>query len=167
MFLITLLVVSTSSPLTEPAREGPSPIISLTGAVFTGIPDFVGVSVVVRAIPFVDIEALASTWLLQGTVAGVRAGPRFMLEDWRDEANHGWTLHLSGLGGVRHLTSFWSASENSLNLVAAFDATLWFSRHFGLALRLNAGAIYVLGRDSLTFTARLFPDVRAAVGVAF
>lgn len=137
-----------------------APVASITASLLSGVPDLAGLSAVVHAIPYFDIEA-AGSYFAVGWSAAIRAGPRFTIVDRRDASATGFTLRGSLLGGVRWLATMWYGTAFGPNAVAAVDLSWWVSRQVAITLRLTAGGFFT--QDGRQW----FPDARAGIGVTF
>ena len=140
------------------AGSEPRLIGSVRVSTFTGLPDVLGVSGTFHLIPYVDLEGGASAFVFaQGWYA--RGGPRWLFEDWRDEANRGLTLRLSALAGVKSVAL---PNERFLgfHFVGAVELTYWFAAHAGLTFQLTGGG-------TVRRWPAFFPELRLAWGVAF
>ncbi len=119
------------------AGSEPRLIGSVRVSTFTGLPDVLGVSGTFHLIPYVDLEGGASAFVFAQSWYA-RGGPRWLFEDWRDEANRGLTLRLSALAGVKSVAL---PNERFLgfHFVGAVELTYWFAAHAGLTFQLTGG----------------------------
>ncbi|MCY1076118.1 hypothetical protein [Archangium lansingense] len=149
-------------------------ILTVRGAWRTGVPDYLGGSLTVNAIPWVDVE-LGVT--LVNPVLGslyLRAGPRWSLYEGRNDAGRGLSLRLSALAGARN-TSTYSVSQGDwgaqwgLNAVGALEGTYWLARYFGVSAQLVAGgtAYFPLRRPVQVLSGPVTPDARFSLGLSF
>lgn len=140
------------------AGSEPRLIGSVRVSTFTGLPDVLGVSGTFHLIPYVDLEGGASAFVFAQSWYA-RGGPRWLFEDWRDEANRGLTLRLSALAGVKSVAL---PNERFLgfHFVGAVELTYWFAAHAGLTFQLTGGG-------TVRRWPAFFPELRLAWGVAF
>ncbi|AKJ05936.1 hypothetical protein [Archangium gephyra] len=149
-------------------------ILTLRASWRTGVPDYMGGSLTVQALPLVDVELGAT---LVNPVVGslyLRAGPRWSLYEGRDDAGRGLSLRMSALAGARG-TSAYVVSEGSfgaqwgLNAVAALEGTYWLARYFGVSAQLVAGGTtyFPLRRPVQVLLGPLTPDARFSLGLSF
>jgi hypothetical protein len=163
--------VSETQTARAPERRG---IATVRASWRTGVPDYIGASLTVSAIPVVDVEA--GVTLLQPIVGSLylRAGPRFSLYEGRNEAGRGPSLRLSALAGARN-TSAYAVSQGAwraqwgLNVVGTLEGTYWLLRHFGVSAQLVAGGTtYFPLRGSVQpLLGPLTPDARLSFGLSF
>lgn len=162
--LFPLLFLGSTHEVSIADRDRPHLIATLRVSPVTAFPDGLGLSLVIHAIPYIDIEAgvgVGVGWL--EAAAYIRGGPRLLVKDWRDEAQHGWTMRASVLGGPRHGITF---VQNTLhaNVAAAADWTYWVDPHFGFSVQLLGGILIpVESHQGMDYR----PDVRLAVGLSF
>ncbi|WP_375766772.1 hypothetical protein NR798_34510 [Archangium gephyra] len=149
-------------------------ILTVRASWRTGVPDYMGGSLTVNAIPLVDVE-LGIT--LVNPVIGslyLRAGPRWSLYEGRDDAGRGLSLRLSALAGARN-TSAYAVSQGAfrtqwgLNAVATLDGTYWLARYFGVSAQLVAGGTtyFPLRQPAGVLLGPLTPDARFSLGLSF
>lgn len=138
--------------------DRPQLIGSVRLSTFTGLPDVLGLSGTVHAIPFVDLEGGASSFVF-ATSWYVRGGPRWLFEDWRDESNRGTTLRLSALFGYKAI-ALPTERFGSFHFAGAIELTYWLAAHAGLTFQLSGGG-------TVRAWPRFFPELRLAWGVAF
>jgi hypothetical protein len=153
-----LSLILTLAVCAQEAPERPRLIGSVRVSTFTGFPDVVGVSGTLHVIPFVDLEGGASALVFAQTWY-VRGGPRWVFEDWRDEAHRGLTLRVSLLAGYKTIAL---ANERfaSFHFVGAVDLSYWLAPHAALTLQLSGGGTV---RAWPTF----FPELKLAWGLSF
>lgn len=155
----------------EPERRG---ILTARAAWHSGVPDYIGGSLTVTAIPVVDVELGATLVLPIVTSAYLRAGPRWSLYEGRNDAGRGLSLRVSALAGVRG-TSTYEVSRGAyrgqwgLNTVGALEGTYWLARHLGVSAQLVGGGTAYLPfrRPWGMFLGPVTPDVRFALGLSF
>ncbi|MBL8919998.1 MAG: hypothetical protein JNJ54_14125 [Myxococcaceae bacterium] len=144
--------------LTAAPAERPHLVASVRVSTFTGLPDVLGASATLHVIPWVDLEGGASAFVFsRGWYA--RGGPRWLFEDWRDEANRGLTLRLSALAGVKSVT-LRDSSFLGFHFAAAVELTYWLASHLGLTLQLSGGG-------TVRAWPAFFPELRLAWGAGF
>lgn len=126
---------------------------------YTAFPDLLSASVTVHAIPWVDVQAGAA---LSATTSGwwVRGGPRYLVNDWRDEQQRGLTMRISLLAGYR---AFRDARVDARGFCGALTLSLtyWLFPHLGVDLLVLAGGTYDAPAR------RVVPELRLGLGVAF
>lgn len=147
--------------LASPAAGGaerPWLLGSVRVSAFTGLPDVLGVSGTVHAIPFVDVEGGAAAFVF-ATSWYVRGGPRWLFHDWRDEHDLGATLRLSALAGYKSVTRG-ETRFGGFHVVGAAELTYWLAQHLGLTFQLSGGG-------TVRAWPAFFPELRLAVGLGF
>jgi hypothetical protein len=138
--------------------ERPRLVATVRVSTFTGWPDLLSASATVHLIPYVDVEGGGSAlFLTRGWY--VRAGPRWLFEDWRDENDRGLTLRLSALAGFKRV-ELTNEAFQGFHVAFALEFTWWLARHFGLSVQLAGGGTV---RTWPTF----FPDLRLGLGTSF
>jgi hypothetical protein len=149
-------------------------ILTVRASWRTGVPDYMGGSLTVNAIPWVDVE-LGIT--LVNPVMGsqyLRAGPRWSLYEGRNDAGRGLSLRLSALAGARNTAAYdvrlgdWGA-QWGFNAVGALEGTYWLARYFGVSAQLVAGGTtyFPLRRPVQALLGPLTPDARLSLGLSF
>ncbi len=151
--LLTSMVVLAADGAPRPLLIG-----SVRVSTYTGLPDVLGVSGSVHLIPWVDLEGGAAAFVLAQSWY-VRGGPRWLFEDWRNDAQVGPTLRLSALFGFKAVATT-AARFQGFHFVGAVEFTWWLASHFGLTAQLTGGGTV---RTWPVF----FPELRLALGVAF
>lgn len=170
-----LLCMAPEARADEPARPTERwGIATARLSLYTGVPDYAGLSLTVNAIPRVDVEVGAT--LVQPIVGStyLRAGPRFSLYEGRDDAGHGLSLRWSALVGARNTATYevsqgaWRA-QWGLNAVGTLEGTYWLLRHFGVSAQLVAGGTsYLPFRGPVRpLLGPLTPDARFSLGLSF
>ncbi|PTL80607.1 hypothetical protein [Vitiosangium sp. GDMCC 1.1324] len=154
-----------------PQRRG---IATVRASWRTGVPDYVGASLTVHALPVVDVEVGAT---LVNPVIGslyLRAGPRFSLYEGRNNAGRGLSLRLSALAGARNTAAYAVSQGNwtgqwGLNVVGTLEGTYWVLRYLGVSAQLVAGGTTYLPWQGPVRTLRgpLTPDARFSLGLSF
>ncbi|MFY0529838.1 hypothetical protein ACN28I_43965 [Archangium gephyra] len=149
-------------------------ILTVRASWRTGVPDYLGGSLTVNAIPLVDVELGAT--LVNPVVASLylRAGPRWSLYEGRNDAGRGLSLRLSALAGARGTSAYdvrqggWRG-QWGLNAVAALDGTYWLARYFGVSAQLVAGGTtyFPLRQPVQALLGPLTPDARLSLGLSF
>jgi hypothetical protein len=153
---VTALVLSALLGASE--LERPRLVATARVSAFSGWPDLLGASATVHLIPYVDVEAGgAAVFLTRGWY--VRAGPRWLFEDWRDERHRGLTLRLSALGGFKRV-ELPDAAFEGLHVAGAAEFTWWLASHLGLSLQLSGGG-------TVRAWPAFFPELRLALGASF
>lgn len=144
------------------------PIGSIRLSVMSGLPDLIGASLTIKATHPIELEGGIST-LLFGWSAYARVGPAFALLNRRGFRGNGWTMDFLIMGGYRYLEGqlFSALVAHGITLNVALNATYWFSRHFGLDMRISLGAGYWVAATSGTRDPPVFPDGRISIGFAF
>lgn len=138
--------------------ERPRLVATVRVSTFTGWPDLLGASATVHLIPYVDIEGGGSAlFLTRGWY--VRAGPRWLFEDWRDEHHRGLTLRPSALAGFKRV-ELRDAAFQGFHFAGALDFTWWLGRYVGLSLQLSGGG-------TVRAWPAFFPELKLAYGVSF
>ncbi len=136
----------------EPEEDQPR--LLATVRVNTGFADLLGASVMVHAIPYVDLEGggalISPAWF-------VRAGPRYMLVEARP-----FTVRVAALFGYK-LVDRANDVTRGFHFGGTVDFNYWFARHFGLSVQLSGGATY----DASRAVRKMLPDLRLGVGVSF
>ena len=149
-------------------------ILTVRASWRTGVPDYMGGSLTVNAIPVVDVERGMT---LVNPVIGslyLRAGPRFSLYEGRNDAGRGLSLRLSALAGARNTSAYlvsqgaWRA-QWGLNAVGALEGTYWLARYFGVSAQLVAGGTtyFPLRQPVQALLGPLTPDARFSLGLSF
>lgn len=151
--VIAALVLTEASPPERPLLVG-----SVRVSTFTGIPDVLGASATLHVIPFVDLEGGGATFVF-ASAWYVRAGPRWLFEDWRDEHHRGLTLRLSALFGYK-VIALPNERFGNFHFVGALELTQWLAPHLGLTFQLSGGG-------TVRAWPRFFPELRLGWGVAF
>lgn len=140
------------------ASERPRLLASAQVSPMTALPDFLAAFVTVHAIPYVDLQGGAS--FFPGTFGWwVRAGPRVVLDDWRDEAQRGLTWRVALLGGYRAFRDT-KGDARGVSFVLANDFTYFFAPHLGLTVSLSGGGLYDVPGQ------RFLPELRLGLGVS-
>jgi hypothetical protein len=160
-------------PLEARARE-PWGIATARLSLYSGVPDYRGLSLTVNAIPHVDVEVGATLVVPIVGSTYFRAGPRFSLYEGRDAAGHGLSLRWSALAGARNTATYevrqgaWRA-QWGVNAVGTLEGTYWLLRHFGVSTQLVAGGTtYLPMRGPVRpLLGPLTPDVRFSLGLSF
>ena len=110
-----------------------------------------------------------------------RAGVAPIVQDRRGSDGKGWVQRAGGLLGYRYLRNsayhrdgMWFVEENHLLTVdGMFSATWWLGPHFGLSLRLTAGAFFPISQDDNGHYGPKLPDTEwginfsSNIGVSF
>ncbi|HYO70058.1 MAG TPA: hypothetical protein VEU33_28680, partial [Archangium sp.] len=162
----------TGSPAeSTPQRRG---ILTLRASWRTGVPDYMGGSLTVNAIPRVDVEL--GVTLVSPLISSLylRAGPRWSLYEGRNDAGRGLSLRMSALAGARGTTTYvvsqgdWGG-QWGLNAVATLEGTYWLARSFGFSAQLVAGGTtyFPLRRSVQVLLGPLTPDARFSLGLSF
>ena len=138
-------------------------ILSLRISAFTGVQDWIGVSLSLKFLHPFELEAGASGFLFGETIYG-RAGVSLSLFDYRDAFGHGWNMRFLGMGGYRFVDKDkGGGKDHRLTAHVGIEATYWIFKRFGVEMQLSAG-----GELSLVpHQKRFAPDARFSVGFAF
>lgn len=149
-------------------------ILTLRASWRTGVPDYMGGSLTVNAIPLVDVEL--GVTLVNPLISSLylRAGPRWSLYEGRNDAGRGLSLRMSALAGARGTTTYVVSQGGfggqwGLNAVATLEGTYWLARYFGVSAQLVAGGTtyFPLRRPVQVFLGPLTPDARFSLGLSF
>lgn len=143
------------------------PVVSVSLSFFSGIPDFIGLELTLKALEPLRIDAGVSS-LIFGLSGYARAGYAFSLSDGRSELDvTGWTIKFIPMLGVRRIEGgvFSQTKRTGLTVTGSLESTYWFARHFGVEAKLTAGAGYL--NNARNGASPLVPDVRLSLGLAF
>ena len=171
------------SALSLPARAEDAPAagdarVVVRFSTLSGYPELLGVSASIRP-PSIPLEFEAGVYILSLYDAGAfgRFGYAVPMFDTRGPSNRGWTIDAPLLVGVHYMDhSCCGLVDRFLGADAtvSLDATFWFARYIGFAMRLTGGgavgqmsAVSVMG-EPVAPNPKLFtmPIARFAVGLA-
>jgi hypothetical protein len=136
------------SALSLPARAEDAPAagdarVVVRFSTLSGYPELLGVSASIRPpwIPL-ELEAGAYAFPFAGSGAFGRFGYVVPMFDTRGPSNRGWTVDAPLLVGFHYMVqSCCGITDRFLgaDATASLDATYWFARYIGFAMRLTGG----------------------------
>lgn len=140
------------------ADDRPHLFASVHAAPMTSFPELLGAQLTVHAIPFVEVQGGLGGF--PGRFAWwVRAGFRYLFNDWRDADDRGLTWRLAALAGYRSASDPRVSAAGFSGLVAT-DFDWFFARHLALSFQLALGGLYDAAGK------RVLPELRFGVGVS-
>lgn len=126
---------------------------------YTSFPDLLSATVTVHAIPWVDVQAGGAR---SATTSGwwVRGGPRYLVNDWRDEQQRGLTMRIALLAGYRAIKDV-RVDAKGFCAALTLDLAYFFLPHLGVSVQVGTGGTYDAPAK------RVVPELRLAVGAVF